>query len=339
MERNSTISESESDVLDNLEEHFTTDNVSQDLENYFTADETNIDKLEEDLEGIEKSLEEFTEKLEEETSSKKDKYLLSYQTEQYLDSATGFSQFLNDGKTITLIGEIHGKKWSCDKFPSMPICDYIVDAIEQDDSNCKVLLEYNINENWMNLGSEQLHNIVQRLINIGKTDKIIPFDERNYFLGRNNHTLLYHSDFNLLFDNEEEKKKWIFFSYVTPFYVKSYKFNINREFFSRDLINLFEKDYRRSLEKDLDALAKHINSAEPKNYTIIQKNLQYIWQRISDFFLLQQLLDNRNTDNYIVLLGDAHYKNLTFLLSQYTRKINSQVSSGKTDCIKIYKPF
>ena len=338
MEKNFTISES--DILDNLEEHFTTDNVSDNLENYFTSNETNIDKLEEDLEGIEKYLEEFTEKLEEETLSKKEKYLLSYEIEQYLDSATGFSQFLYNGKTITLIGEIHGKKWSCDKFPSMPICDYIVDAIEQDDSNCKVLLEYNRTENWMNLGSEQLRNIVQGLIDIDKSDKIIPFDERNYFLGRNNHTLLYHKDFNRLFvNNEEERKKWIFFSYIKPYYDKAYRFNINHSFFSRDLINLFEKDYRSVIQKDLDALAKHINSADPKNYTKIQKNLQYIWQRISDFFLLQQLLDNRNTDNYIVLLGDAHYKNLTFLLSQYTRKINSQVSSGKTDCIKIYKPF
>ena len=50
MEKNFTISES--DILDNLEEHFTTDNVSENLENYFTSDETNIDKLEEDLEGI-----------------------------------------------------------------------------------------------------------------------------------------------------------------------------------------------------------------------------------------------------------------------------------------------
>jgi len=338
MEKNFTISES--DVLDNLEEHFTTDNVSNNLENYFTADETNIDKLEEDLEGIEKYLEEFTEKLEEETLSKKEKYLLSYETEQYLDSATGFSQFLYNGKTITLIGEIHGKKWSCDKFPSMPICDYIVDAIEQDDSNCKVLLEYNRTENWMSLGSEQLRNIVQGLIDIDKSDKIIPFDERNYFLGRNNHTLLYHKDFNSLFvNNEEKRKKWIFYSYIDSFFSKSHSFNVIHENFSKEIVYLFEEVYRSSIERQLKELAEHINSVYPKNYTKIQKNLQYIWQRISDFFLLQQLLDNRYTDNYIVLLGDAHYKNLTFLLSQYTTQINSQVSSGKTDCIKIYKPF
>jgi hypothetical protein len=95
----------------------------------------------------------------------------------------------------------------------------------------------------------------------------------------------------------------------------------NREFISK-LYDTYISNLDKSFRIVIDMLKKwntkvivsfkDINGLDTKgdiNLAIVGE-IQKLWVRVSDFFLLRQFFENNDTKQYIILIGQAHYFNI-----------------------------
>src|SRR6056300_651623 len=103
------------------------------------------------------------------------KTIVAIDTKDQLNSAVAFAQYLfKDIHLITIIAEKHTKTFSCEE-PSITIAEYCKRKI-LDNPNCKILLEYNKDNDPLTIGSHSIRSVFTELKRLNKTNHIIPID-------------------------------------------------------------------------------------------------------------------------------------------------------------------
>jgi len=255
----------------------------------------------------------------------------------HLNSAVTFCQFVKNGKQLlTLIGELHEEDFICEN-PNISIGDYCLEKAKN--TNCKIFLEYcpgidrdyngNLNiTNVLNIGSTNIRQTAQKLMEHNKGNIIVPYDIRSHFITKDGQRELYWDDDKLTFDN-------MYIKMIEPFekYYESY-INKHISLIKSDkylkIINDINKEIHYHKEEILNLLSSKKNSRK------IKDELRYFWANIIDLYIIIHMLNNVEDNEFIVLAGDHHIQNLIKILKDlnFFKKI-SENKGKKNQCVKV----
>lgn len=279
-----------------------------------------------------KQLVKCLQKIEAEKRIGKDIFFL--ETHYELKDAIGFSQYIfSKIRMITLIGELHEKSFSCEG-KELSIPDYCYDIINKN-PNARILLEYNNGQDPEKIGSEIIRTLYSKIKKIQKTNQIIPYDVRGYFLGSKGQNDLYGKNFK----NYDSPDK-ILDAFIKPFY-KKYKNKQGNIFSLYGKYNpyikkyLLEDYYNHILQQFSKATYLTVNNQNPLQI------LKDAWKEVSDYFILSNILKEDNIDEYIVISGKAHYINIQNIINKlpnFFLKLNNQEGSS-LKCVNLYKTY
>ena len=215
-----------------------------------------------------------------------------YKTKVTLRDATAFSQYIIGRSLITIIGELHNKLFEC-KGETVSISDYIADILNTNESSM-VILEYQKDRD--DVGSLLSKTIVDTYRKVIAKDKIEPFDNRNAFLGEENHFRLY-NDPNLIYLTKDD----IYYMYMKPFYDKAGEYlSLDGHLYQEDAITFLYNNYSKSINNELDNLSQNLNSM---NNDIIIHKLKFIWAKVADFYVFKVIMAKKSPQEIIVLAG------------------------------------
>jgi hypothetical protein len=259
----------------------------------------------------------------------------------YIQNITTFSQYvlnltgnLDDAKLITIMGEQHDLKFDCksDK-KSIMVDEYVIE--QSKDCKTKLILELDNKSYVDRVKADNITRIVKKLdespIEDIKNIETIYNDYRVKFLDPIFYNKLYwhvHEVVNYPPDIIIDK-------YIRPFFEKMTELsNLDSviEKYNREFISKLYETYISNLDKSfrifIDMLKKwntkeivpfkDINGLDTKrdiNLAIVDE-LQKLWIRVSDFFLLRQFFEINDTKQYIILIGQAHYFNIINYLDE-----------------------
>lgn len=272
----------------------------------------------------------FLEKLDMERDLGKN--VIFIETDIKLESTRAFSQYIYDKiRLITLIGERHDLTWKCNKH-SITVAEYCKRAVIRN-PKCKVLLEYNRGDNPKRIGSEAIRTIYNELEETNNLDKIIPFDSRSYFLGIQGQGDLYSSGFY----------KYTSLQTIGPTFIEPFFRKLRQEpnlfkmpgKYKPSIINYLEKIYLGDITSSFRYIVNVFGKVPLKQ---THQKLKDTWKKVADFFILKIILRNDEIDDYIVVLGEAHYININNILKSVSTQLNYH-TGNPGNCINIYQTY
>lgn len=280
---------------------------------------------------IELELNKFLEKLD--IEKKLGKNVIFIETDTEIESTSLFSQYIYKNlRLITLLGELHDISWNC-KGETISIAEYCKDAVERN-PRCRILLEYNRGDDPTRIGSEAIRTVYNELERTQNLNRIIPFDPRAYFLGIQAQGDLYSNGFYNYISYEN-----IGLTFIEPFFSKcrddNNLFKIDDEFYTDNDREYLENIYVNDIRKTFHNIS---NSFGKISLEDLHQNLKDAWKKVTDFYVLKLLLKHDDIDDYIVILGEAHYINISDILKQASKQLNDH-KGNKKSCINIYKTY
>ena len=240
------------------------------------------------------------------------KHIVFVETDEKLESAISFSQYVfNGNRLITLIGELHNKTFKCGKnAKSISICDYCEQAVLNNPKS-RVLLEYSNGgkrckpDDPYQMNSYSIRSICKKIEKIGKKNQLIPLDKRPIFLSRKVQDDLYGKGWKKYKLHEDFEK-----AFVDPF------FN-NKEYF--DSIPPFLQKYYNDMVSFFENIKKKISNKEELD--IIHRELHDAWKLVADYFIIKEMLNDTNDVNeYILIIGEAHRINIDDVFNSFSKK-------------------
>lgn len=253
------------------------------------------------------------------------------ETSVSLNSAVYFSQHVyKHTRLFTLIGELHQKTWECTS-PSTTIAEYSKNCVIKN-PNCKIMLEYNYLLDPERIDSHGIRTTFAALKNIGRTDAVIAYDPRVFFLGIKGQTDLYHKGFNNYKTPEEIGQ-----TYIEPYFQRlrenPYLFSLDNNY-DPNIYNYLKNSYVPDLTESFYAIANMLQQNKPR--IEIQLALMETWKKVTDFFVLRTILRNDTVNEYVIILGSKHHENLSIVLNNMTYTI-VQKSGSPQKCINLYE--
>jgi len=271
-----------------------------------------------------------------------------------IDSAYNFSQYIFDGRRLlTLFGEDHVIPFECNK-PSMRIADYCLRAVNAN-PKCSVMLEFG---NYEPLpcdiyNCKVLFETFNLLVNDGKTSQIIPFDMRAYILTREVQNIMYGEIKSYLEYAKNHPSRLGIYIYVKPFYDffgldPTDPENINKDpdekfldkgMFSDIIYIYLTKYFMVEMTMRFNNIIKEIGHGKPlPDKPLTDKDIQNLlmkaWASVTNFFVLQILLNNKtDIDEYIILIGYKHIENI----EGHLNNLNSISSSAGKPVVQLTK--
>jgi len=263
----------------------------------------------------------------------------------YIKDITTFSQYilnltdnLDDGKLLTIIGERHNLKFNCinTKEPKM-IDDYIIEQSKY--CKTKLILEMDDPGSIKNINSDNIKKITERLnitdIDVLKNIETVYNDPRVKFLDPIFYGFLYRNKDLSTWSKDLIKEK-----YIDPFKKMETETKIEEKEYYNDHYKKFCDVYINKLHSDF----KHINDGISNywgnkemmvtftnfegdkitdNITMLLINeLKNIWARVSDFFLIAEFFKIDGVKQYIILIGEYHYRNIISYLESIREQNN-----------------
>ena len=289
-----------------------------------------------------------------------------------ISSIVSFSQYIINGRLITLIGEIHNKKFKCEgKY--MSLNKYVENRLVNNDK-AAVFLEFNKDTDKIkDLGSQNLIKTVKSLKKKGikiprknglNNHRIKSIDHRDYFFKSYN---LYANEKYFL---KGDKTK-IIDEFILPyFYVKKKLINNDGDNVHADgddmyikslinykthnisiddhIFNYLKKFYIPKMEKEFtDIYEDTVNDIifdKSSKYILLHK-LQVLWANFLDFYIMIEIFNlNCNYNEIIILVGDLHYTNLQKVFKHFKIEpvnVQENYERDSNNCVetKIFKPF
>ena len=237
------------------------------------------------------------------------------------------SQYCIHDRLITVIGEHHLNK-TRHVLDSISIDDYILERIKRN-KNIKILLEYCEIVDPLKVGSININLVYKKLQDTRHLDKIIPFDNRLYFL-KENQDLLYNTPY-FNYKNDE-----IYFKFLQPYFTLAQQmFYIDEKLYSKSAITYLYA-YLRNIENRLGYLIQDLQLPQTKKvyktYEMIRYELQANWGSVADFYILKELLKNNddNVTEYIILVGDKHRENIQKVFDKFDKIIQNKGDTYQT---------
>ena len=258
------------------------------------------------------------------------KTIVTIETKEQLNSAVAFAQYLfKDIRLITIIAEKHTKTFSCEK-PSITIAEYCKRKI-LDNPNCKILLEYNEKNDPLQIESHSIRSVFAELKHINKTNHIIPIDIRSDFITNILQNVLYDNNCNEYYKYKPEE---IGQKFIEPFFQNAIKFKLDENLYDESIKKfMYDKYYKDILDSFYEAATILRNNG---NSRIVLKDT---WKKVMDYFILKYILRNDDIDEYIIIVGDAHYNNINTVLSggDIFIQLNEQNGKNSSDCVKLFQ--
>lgn len=253
----------------------------------------------------------------------------------YIKNITTFSQYvlnlagnLDDAKLITIMGEYHDEKFDCkeDK-KSIMVDEYVIE--QSKDCKTKLILELDDKSYAFKVKADNITRIVTKLddspIEDIKNIETIYIDYRVKFLDPIFYNKLYHHIDEVI----NYPPNVILDRYIKPFFEKMTDLsNLDSviEKYDRKLLDKLYESYIPNLDKSfriaIDMLGKwntkeiitfkDINGLDIKgdiNLAIVDE-LQKLWIKVSDFFLIREFFEINDTKQYMILIGQTHYFNI-----------------------------
>jgi hypothetical protein len=272
----------------------------------------------------------------------------------YLKNVTSFLQHeINVNgkkKLLTFIGEIHINNTKCKTFDtnkciehkekilkSIDIGDYLLTRITLN-PHTKILLEYSPTLKPEEIGSykseslQSIYKYIKTNNDISKKfiNSIIPTDYRRLFL-EDKQTELYANPYL-----NSKPKDYIYYNFIEPFYKKYYLIHITEDspykYSDNDL------KYIGSYISNTDNVFKEITQNLGKDIIDIPK-LQRNWANITELFSLKEIFNiNTLTDEYIIIVGEAHIANWEKIFSGLPPLVKKTVSIYDT-CICLFGTY
>ena len=277
------------------------------------------------------------------------------ESDKYLQSATSFEQFINskDNRLITIIGELHMKEFSCQTENEISVSKYAIDRYKQNNKT-KILLEYFIGNDPSSILSIPIQEITKEF---GNKLPVIPYDDRTWWIGYQNQLKLYYEDSkNKLFKIKDISNEFLLNTYVKPFFEKNREegFYLNKYQYDEKEYNFLKINYYNYINNQFLEIHKNLTTDfkfkkgrgnETSQKMIKRKSiikiLREIWKNVTDFYILREIFKKDiNTNEVIIITGEAHRKNISQILKNVFSKnytsINTQLNKDKDNCVKIF---
>ena len=245
-------------------------------------------------------------------------------TNNLMDSVRGVTQIelKVDGKNriVTILGELHNHGFKCSKGKNISMYDYCVER-EANNKNCMFMLEYNSKEKHMDrIGSEIIREVFSGSSNKVRS-KCIGVDTRQEYITRDQQSVLYNEEISysqIYTPNVELTKK----HYIDP-YTNTGLSKINNSDFNTEMAL-----YRNEIETEFYNLNKKSK--------ISQLDLKWVWCKVMDYDVLNEIIKKGSADEYVVVLGENHRNNITRQLEKWNSVKILKNESGKNqhDCVK-----
>lgn len=226
-----------------------------------------------------------------------------------LNSVRGLSQFYinKEGKRpvkITLIGELHNNIFECKGGDDISVFEYCKIRNSQN-KKCKFLLEYppGYTGDFNVIGSDVIQDIFTREENDVRLNSI-GIDIRHNFLSCHGVNKLYHGSMT---DSELERIK-----------------NIDK----KKLFDIAGKPRTRELENYIIML---IDKFDMCNSLI---DVKWAWSMVTDYNILNIIFSDTSVDEYIIVVGNNHRKNIRNTLKniKYCEHIYESSENDESNC-------
>lgn len=245
-------------------------------------------------------------------------------TNNLMDSVRGVTQIElkvdGQNRVVTILGELHNHGFKCSKGRNISIYDYCIER-EASNKNCMFILEYNSKEKHMDrIGSE----IIQEVFS-GSSSKVrskcIGLDSRQEYITRDQQSVLY---------NEEDSYSRIY----TP-NIELTKKHYIEPYISKGLPKINNPDFNIEMGlyiKEIEAEFFKLNDKSK----ISQLDLKWLWCRVMDYYILNEIIKKGSVDEYVIVLGENHRRNITSQLENWDDVKILKNESGKTkhNCVE-----
>jgi hypothetical protein len=245
----------------------------------------------------------------------------------------------NINKLITIIGEHHNIKIKCPEDKTiLPVEGFVLLSNEV---KTKVILELD-EDNLENFHSFNILNVKNVLEifpeNITGNISTIYVDHRFKYLNKYYYLALYNNTkLNELANLPKEK---IRDEYIKPYFEKTTKLLKVDDTGYSVLLYKFYKLYIDPLSEVFQAVNRDVEKWSswtiPERIEYI-KYLRILWAKVSDIYVLKNLFKLDDTLHFIILIGEAHYKNIVDFMSNYMCNIGIGFNSERTNCIKLFQ--
>lgn len=224
-----------------------------------------------------------------------------------LGSAINFKQYLfGNQKIITIIGEYHNYDFNC--VNNKDISDYCLERVKNN-SNCSILLEYSKHDDPKTIGSTTINATYKKLVKSKKQKHIVPVDFRTLFLTVNGQSKLYDEKW---IDNKKLTKNKILKAYINPFFNKAKKIlKLNPKKYSSESYRNIYLYIFNVIAPQFNFIRDNLSSFE---LAPLQEELRVIWNKVMDIGILIHILKKDTADEYIVIAGNRHCKNIERML-------------------------
>ena len=271
------------------------------------------------------------------------KNIVFVESQEFIDSAVSFSQYIFDGKRlITIIGELHTTPFQCPQ-PSITIAQFCKNAVSRNDK-CRVLLEYNKLDKGCPPSEWSACEVLTTTYNELKESnesQMIPSDIRPSFITRQEQNYLYGTHTRM-----DGEYKYIREKFVNPFtkifeitsleinpilQKKTSKF-LDQKNFHPLIYEFFKYYYLNNMImrfRDIDKLIREKQEIYLPDGREVQgsiyERLKEAWAAVSDFFIMKYLFTiNDNINEYILIVGDGHRFNIQRAFEYINGKIKTQ---------------
>lgn len=272
--------------------------------------------------------------------------IIFVESQEFIDSAVSFSQYIFDGKRlITIIGELHTTPFQCPQ-PSITIAQFCKNAVSRN-HNCRVLLEYNKSDNvcppseWSEC--EVLRTTYNELKESNES-QMIPSDIRPSFITRKEQNYLYGTTHTRMDPTSmHQEYKYIREKFVNTF-MKNFEIPsleipvilqkktpklLDQKNFHPVIYEFFKYYYVNHMIVRFQNIDKLIREKQeiylPDGREVqgsIYEKLKEAWAAVSDFFIMKYLFAiNDNINEYILIVGDGHRYNIQRAFEYINSKI------------------
>ena len=285
---------------------------------------------------------------------------LFIETEVEIENVVAFSQFIINNKLITIIGELHDKKFKCKNNP-ITLEEYVENRLISNDKAC-ICLEFNKDTDKIgDLGSLNLKKIVRVLkknnIHIPSkkeqnNKRIKSMDYRDYFFNSYN---LYADDKYFL----KLKPDRIIKEFVEPYFKLKKQFSSNGDFLTglvnykgnydfnidKRVFEYLEKVYIPSIENDFEEIVRTSLEEGFISQRQLLMMVRTVWAKVADFYIILEIFNTSQRlspcNELIILFGNVHYHNLLTVLKYFNINAKTEQEKLKENCVKtkIFMPI
>ena len=254
-----------------------------------------------------------------------------------LGTAVNLQQYItrDNQKLITIIAEYHDYNFNC--INNKDISQYCLEEVNNN-RNCRILLEYSKYDNPKTIGSKTINTTYNKLVKNRKEKHIIPIDYRTLFLKAKGQSDLY----DIQWEKTNYTKDIILKRFIKPFYaLSSYIFKIDKNQYTNQAYDDIHNYINNDIVPQFNFIVKNMDRFTGQNEPGIkhlQEELKVTWNKVMDIGIMITILKQEKTDEFILIAGLRHCKNLQKMMTTYFRnefKFLHQQEGNKGKCIQL----